>query len=69
MSLSPLCALQVMPEFQLSYNVDYAMRQKIADSWPRSLDDSLARRDWQWAPDYDLDAMTREMLKAMRKYV
>jgi threonine 3-dehydrogenase len=34
-------------------------RQKIADSWPNSLDDSNARKDWNWKPDYDLEAITK----------
>jgi threonine 3-dehydrogenase len=54
-----------MPQFKLDYQVDEAMRQRIAESWPRSLDDSAARRDWAWKPDYDLDGMTKDMLKKM----
>jgi threonine 3-dehydrogenase len=49
-----------MPHFEISYQPDE--RQKIADSWPRSLDDSLARKDWKWQHDYDLDKMTKFML-------
>eukprot|EP01114_Cavostelium_apophysatum_P016751 TRINITY_DN4826_c0_g1_i2.p1 TRINITY_DN4826_c0_g1~~TRINITY_DN4826_c0_g1_i2.p1 ORF type:complete len:228 (-),score=45.60 TRINITY_DN4826_c0_g1_i2:50-733(-) len=49
-----------IPNFEIEYRPDF--RQKIADSWPRSLDDSLARKDWNWNPDFDLDAMTRDML-------
>ncbi|MBI1305204.1 MAG: NAD-dependent epimerase/dehydratase family protein [Bacteroidetes bacterium] len=46
--------------FEISYEID--QRQKIADSWPKSIDDSRARADWGWKNDYDLDAMVAEML-------
>ena len=49
-----------MPEFVVSYNPDY--RQQIANSWPQSIDDSVARNDWGWKEDYDLPAMTTDML-------
>jgi nucleoside-diphosphate-sugar epimerase len=49
-----------IPEFTISYQPDE--RQQYADSWPQSIDDSCARRDWGWKPSYDLDAMTSEML-------
>ncbi len=52
-----------IPEFEISYEPDY--RQEIADSWPDSLDDTAAREQWGWKPDYDLDAMTRDMLRAI----
>ena len=39
--------------------------QHIADTWPNSLDDSAARRDWGWKHEYDLDAMTQDMLDAL----
>jgi nucleoside-diphosphate-sugar epimerase len=38
-------------------------RQKIADSWPQSIDDSKARSDWGWKPEYDLSKMTRDMFE------
>jgi nucleoside-diphosphate-sugar epimerase len=50
-----------IPSFDMDYDVD-PVRQAIADSWPRSLDDSAARADWDWAPRFDLDAMTADML-------
>ena len=50
-----------VPGFSTEYNPDH--RQKIADSWPNSIDDSEAREDWGWKPAYDLDAMTQDMLK------
>lgn len=49
-----------IPEFKISYNPDF--RQGIADSWPKSIDDSKARTDWGWRPDFDLDKMTKEIL-------
>ncbi|HKI86273.1 MAG TPA: L-threonine 3-dehydrogenase [Thermoanaerobaculia bacterium] len=51
-----------LPDFTLDYEID-PVRQAIADSWPNSLDDSAAREEWNWRPDYDLAAMTREMLE------
>ncbi len=47
--------------FSIGYNVD-PLRQAIADSWPRHMDDGTARAEWGWEPHYDLAAMTREML-------
>jgi nucleoside-diphosphate-sugar epimerase len=49
------------PGFVMEYVVD-PVRQTIADSWPHSLDDSAARKDWGWQPEYDLERMTEEML-------
>ncbi|MBI2648233.1 MAG: NAD-dependent epimerase/dehydratase family protein [Thaumarchaeota archaeon] len=49
-----------IPEFKCNYRVDF--RQAIADSWPRSMDDSAARSDWGWYPEYNLSSMTKEML-------
>jgi nucleoside-diphosphate-sugar epimerase len=54
-----------IPEFVCDYKPDF--RQKIADSWPMSIDDSLARRDWGWKPVYDLATMTRDMIEKLTK--
>ena len=53
-----------IPEFEIEYAPDY--HQAIADSWPNSVDDSAARKEWGWQPSFDLDAMTQDMLKAIR---
>lgn len=53
-----------MPEFQISYDPDY--RQAIADSWPRSIDDSAAQQDWGWQARFDLNQMTKEMLDNLK---
>jgi threonine 3-dehydrogenase len=52
-----------IPEFTIEYAPDY--RQKIADSWPNSIDDSSARNEWNWNPDYDLAAMTKDMIEKL----
>lgn len=52
------------PGFEITYAPDF--RQKIADSWPASIDDSRAREDWGWAHEYDLDKMTRTMLENLK---
>ncbi|MHA2140279.1 MAG: NAD-dependent epimerase/dehydratase family protein [Candidatus Thorarchaeota archaeon] len=54
-----------IPEFEIGYKPDF--RQQIADSWPMSLDDSVAREEWGWKPDYDLPAMVKEMLEKLSK--
>lgn len=54
-----------IPEFTIEYNPDY--RQKIADSWPRTIDDSSARNEWNWNPDYNLESMTKEMIKKLKE--
>ena len=53
-----------LPELQVTYEPDF--RQAIADSWPASLDDQAARRDWDWRPKYDLAAMTKDMIERLR---
>lgn len=54
-----------LPDFELTYEPDF--RQAIADSWPNSIDDSVARRDWGWTHKFDLDAITEVMLKNLKK--
>jgi len=54
-----------IPEFTISYLPDF--RQEIADSWPKTIDDSPARKDWGWDPTYDLSTMTLEMIEKLRK--
>jgi len=55
-----------IPEFSMEYHVD-PVRQAIADSWPDCIDDSTARNEWDWKPEYDLAAMTQDMIEALRK--
>ncbi len=55
-----------VPGFEMEYQVD-ALRQGIADSWPNKLDDTCARMEWGWKHEYDLDAMTRDMLDKLSK--
>jgi nucleoside-diphosphate-sugar epimerase len=53
-----------LPDFSITYAPDF--RQKIADSWPASIDDSFARKDWNWQQKYDLAKMTSEMLQMLK---
>ena len=53
-----------LPHFTISYKPDY--RQAIADSWPQSIDDSVAHKDWNWKPEYDLERLTKDMLENMK---
>lgn len=54
-----------IPSFKMRYEVD-PVRQSIADSWPDNMDDTCARKEWGWAPTYDLDAMTQDMIKNLK---
>ena len=53
-----------IPEFKMGYKVD-PVRQGIADSWPRSMDDSAARKEWGWNPFYNLEKMTDDMIRVL----
>lgn len=55
-----------LPEFEMQYQVD-PLRQAIAESWPNSLDDTCAREEWGWKPEYDLDAITQDMLAKLKE--
>ena len=52
-----------IPEFTITYEPDF--RQEIADSWPKSIDDSIARKEWGWDPKYDLKEMVKNMLDVL----
>jgi len=54
-----------IPDFEITYNPDF--RQAIADSWPSSIDDSYAQKDWGWELKYDLEKMTSDMMINLRK--
>jgi nucleoside-diphosphate-sugar epimerase len=54
-----------IPEFTITYHPDF--RQKIADSWPASIDDSAAREDWNWNHQFDISSMTKDMLDHLEK--
>ena len=55
-----------IPSFTMDYQLD-ELRQGIADSWPNKMDDSVARKEWGWAPKYDLPTMTVDMLEVLKK--
>jgi nucleoside-diphosphate-sugar epimerase len=54
-----------IPEFTCDYKPDF--RQKIADSWPMTIDDKVARKEWGWKPQYDLAAMTKDMIEELSR--
>ena len=56
---------KIIPEFNMTYKPDY--RQAIADSWPQSIDDSVARNDWGWKEEFNLEAMTKDMFLNLKK--
>jgi nucleoside-diphosphate-sugar epimerase len=56
-----------IPEFTIEYKPDF--RQEIADSWPKSINDSFAREEWGWDPHYDLASMTKDMIEKLKKHI
>ncbi len=54
------------PDFEIEYSPDF--RQQIADSWVKSIDDSKARNDWGWKPDYNLDQIVESMITHLQEY-
>jgi nucleoside-diphosphate-sugar epimerase len=58
--------LKHIPDFQVTYRPDF--RQEIAESWPQSIDDSYAAKDWGWKPEYDLSRMTTDMLANVKAH-
>ena len=70
MSFDPETIFQAIkkhvPQFEMEYQVD-PLKQSIADSWPNKMDDTCARQEWDWQPNYDLDSMTEDMLKHLRE--
>ncbi len=54
-----------IPDLEMEYEID-SLKQSIADSWPNSLDDSCAREEWGWQPQFNLDKMTQDMLHALK---
>lgn len=58
------CIKKYVPNFEIHYNPDF--RQTIADSWPNSIDDSFARKDWNWQHQYNLEAITKEMINGLK---
>ncbi|HYK57573.1 MAG TPA: NAD-dependent epimerase/dehydratase family protein, partial [Flavisolibacter sp.] len=69
MSFSPAQIAEEIKKHVPGFTIDYApdYRQEIANSWPGSIDDSVARADWGWKHKYDLSAMTRDMLENLKK--
>ncbi len=53
-----------IPDFEVTYKPDF--RQHIAESWPQSIDDSVAQKDWGWKPEYDLSKMAADMIMNIR---
>ena len=57
---------KIIPEFTMDYKVD-PVKQAIADSWPNNMDDSAAKEEWGWEPDYTLEEMTKDMIEVLSK--
>jgi nucleoside-diphosphate-sugar epimerase len=56
-----------IPDFSINYQPDY--RQSIAESWPQSIDDSVARADWGWKHEFDLGKMTKDMIENLNESI
>jgi len=56
------------PGFTISYKID-PLRQGFADSWPKSLDDSHARKDWKWKESFNIDKMVKDMIENIPKVI
>ena len=69
LSFDPQTLAQAIAEEIPGFTIDYApdFRQAIADSWPNSIDDSAARKDWGWTPKFDLSAMVLAMIEGLKK--
>ncbi|MEA2031653.1 MAG: L-threonine 3-dehydrogenase [candidate division Zixibacteria bacterium] len=57
---------KIIPEFTIDYDVD-SVKQEIASSWPNNMDDSAAREEWGWNPEYKLPEMTKDMIEVLSK--
>ena len=55
---------KLIPDFVIRYKPDF--RQTIAESWPDSIDDSVAKNDWKWKAAYNLDGITKEMIRHLK---
>ena len=55
-----------IPEFTMDYDVD-PVKKAIAETWPNSMNDSAAKEEWGWEPEYDLEAMTKDMVEVLSK--
>jgi len=55
---------KIIPEFSMNYKID-PLRQAIADSWPNNINDRVAREEWGWKPNYNLERMTKDMIKKL----
>ena len=70
MSFDPDTLYQAIRKYKLTFEMVYdvdPLKEQIAESWPDQMDDSCARNEWDWKPQYDLDAMTRDMLEKLSK--
>ena len=59
---------KLYPDFVCTYNPD-PVKQRIAESWPQSIDDSVARTDWGWKPDVDLKTLTHTMIEGIKIHI